>query len=356
MSTLRPAEDLLAQVAQGLLDLDDLPSFRAGLLSQLRRLVDCDHTSYNEIAPAVGEAFVLTDPIDTSINPEQMREFSTLVLQNPLAAHYLRTGDSRTLRLSDFMARDKLHALELYDVVYKQVGTEYQLAFTLPSDEQLIGITFNRQAQDFDDAEIALLDRVRQMVILTYRNLHDRARLEAVTSALDAEPRETQSPLAVLTVEAHGLLVPAHERAERLLRRIASEHATLDALHAWAHEQRRARLSSSAPLRIECGAEELEARYLHCRPGAVDAVVVRCLAIGSPYALCALGLTHRQAEVLQMVQEGATNAEIAVGLCISAHTVRHHLEDVYRRLGVKTRAAAAHLANQTLADIARLPA
>lgn len=352
----RSAEDLLAQVAQGLLELDDLPAFRAGVLRQMRSVVACDHASYNEIAPAAYEAFVVTDPIDTRISPERMQEFSTLVLQNPLAAHYLDTGDSSTLRLSDFISPSKLHALELYDVVYREIGAEHQLAFTLPSDEQLIGITFNRQARDFDDSEIALLNRVRQMVMLTYRNLHDRARLEAITSALDSGAKATQGPLAIFTVEANGLLVPAHEQAERLMSRLSGERTTVDALYSWAHEQRRARLSDSRALRLQCEGGGLEARYLHCGPGAVDAVTIRRLALHAPYALCALGLTHRQAEVLQMVHEGATNAEIAIGLCISAHTVRHHLEDIYRRLGVRTRAAAAHLANQALADSARLPA
>ena len=42
------------------------------------------------------------------------------------------------------------------------------------------------------------------------------------------------------------------------------------------------------------------------------------------------------------------DAEIAVALNISEHTVRHHLEDIYRRLGVKSRAAAAHVATRTL--------
>ena len=33
---------------------------------------------------------------------------------------------------------------------------------------------------------------------------------------------------------------------------------------------------------------------------------------------------------------------------ISEHTVRHHLEDIYRRLNVSSRAAAAQLATRAL--------
>lgn len=60
-----------------------------------------------------------------------------------------------------------------------------------------------------------------------------------------------------------------------------------------------------------------------------------------PAALAPLGLTPRQAEVLALVASGATNKQIAAALGISPGTVRVHLEQVFERLGVGTRTAAA---------------
>jgi DNA-binding CsgD family transcriptional regulator len=51
-------------------------------------------------------------------------------------------------------------------------------------------------------------------------------------------------------------------------------------------------------------------------------------------------LTERELEVLQLVAEGLTNREIARWLFISPATVRTHLEHVFRKLGVRSRAAA----------------
>lgn len=51
-------------------------------------------------------------------------------------------------------------------------------------------------------------------------------------------------------------------------------------------------------------------------------------------------LTKRQGEVLQLVKQGAYNKEIAASLDLSEHTVRHHLEHIYSKLGVRTRAQA----------------
>ncbi|MGH9111987.1 MAG: LuxR C-terminal-related transcriptional regulator [Acidimicrobiales bacterium] len=52
------------------------------------------------------------------------------------------------------------------------------------------------------------------------------------------------------------------------------------------------------------------------------------------------GLSARELEVLRLVADGKTSPEIAEQLTISRHTVRRHLENIYAKLGVNSRAAA----------------
>ena len=54
-------------------------------------------------------------------------------------------------------------------------------------------------------------------------------------------------------------------------------------------------------------------------------------------------LTDRDWEVLELVQHGYGNIEIARHLCISVSTVRKHLEHVFERTGARTRTAAVAL-------------
>jgi DNA-binding CsgD family transcriptional regulator len=56
------------------------------------------------------------------------------------------------------------------------------------------------------------------------------------------------------------------------------------------------------------------------------------------------GLTARQVEVLTLVTEGLTNAEIAARLVVSTRTVDHHVAAVLARLGVDSRRAAGRRA------------
>ncbi len=51
-------------------------------------------------------------------------------------------------------------------------------------------------------------------------------------------------------------------------------------------------------------------------------------------------LSSRELEILTHVASGQTNREIAAVLTISQHTVGRHLENIFSKLGVSSRAAA----------------
>ena len=53
------------------------------------------------------------------------------------------------------------------------------------------------------------------------------------------------------------------------------------------------------------------------------------------------GLTGREAEILGLLTRGHTNLEIAAELVVSVHTVERHLQNSYRKIGVRNRADAA---------------
>jgi DNA-binding NarL/FixJ family response regulator len=57
-----------------------------------------------------------------------------------------------------------------------------------------------------------------------------------------------------------------------------------------------------------------------------------------------LGLTAREGEVLQWLSKGKTNRDIAQILGLSPRTVDKHLEQIYSKLGVENRTAAAAIA------------
>ncbi|URI07027.1 response regulator transcription factor [Aquincola tertiaricarbonis] len=73
---------------------------------------------------------------------------------------------------------------------------------------------------------------------------------------------------------------------------------------------------------------------------------LRAATAEPPTRLRMAALTPREAEVLSWVAKGKTNRDVAEILGMSPRTVNKHLEHVFEKLGVETRAAAAALASR----------
>jgi DNA-binding NarL/FixJ family response regulator len=87
-------------------------------------------------------------------------------------------------------------------------------------------------------------------------------------------------------------------------------------------------LSKSSEARDVLHAIHLASRGLHVLPASEP-------SDGPPPGLDVL--TQREAEVMELLRSGRSNAEIAHTLHVSVETVRTHARRIYRKLGVKTR-------------------
>jgi DNA-binding CsgD family transcriptional regulator len=57
-------------------------------------------------------------------------------------------------------------------------------------------------------------------------------------------------------------------------------------------------------------------------------------------------LTRREAEILRLVAEGNSNSDVARLLWITDHTVKFHLANIYRKLGIRNRIEASQWASK----------
>jgi|SRR5215211_668658 len=100
-------------------------------------------------------------------------------------------------------------------------------------------------------------------------------------------------------------------------------------------------LSKETQARDIVNAIHLASRGLHVLPrsAAAGGGVDRLGAEGSE-------LTAREAEVLELLQDGHTNSEIAEQLEIGIETVRTHARSIYRKLGVPSRRELTRMAQR----------
>jgi DNA-binding NarL/FixJ family response regulator len=100
-------------------------------------------------------------------------------------------------------------------------------------------------------------------------------------------------------------------------------------------------LSKETEARDIVNAIHLASRGMHLLP--------RSAAVGGVLGSGIQGadlLTPREAEVLERLQDGARNAEIAHELSIGIETVRTHARHIYRKLGIGSRRELTRLARQ----------
>ncbi|HET9543971.1 MAG TPA: LuxR C-terminal-related transcriptional regulator, partial [Gaiellaceae bacterium] len=118
-----------------------------------------------------------------------------------------------------------------------------------------------------------------------------------------------------------------------------------------------AALVADRPHRPALGPDDA-ARTLEAEAGrGLDADAVACVLAAAgrrqapPPRRRPADLTDREVEVLRLIARGASNRVVAERLVISPKTVGRHVENLYRKIGVSSRAAAAVFAmEQRLLD------
>jgi DNA-binding CsgD family transcriptional regulator len=181
-----------------------------------------------------------------------------------------------------------------------------------------------------------LLDAVRLALTLDQRayaatltaELEETARWFG-TPGLAARAAQARAAL-LLSGERAGEAVPLLERAAEVYREqrhryaLALVHEALAQAHRAAGDHDRADAATATALAV------------YTRLGAAPDVARLTSRADRP-----CGLTDREAEVLAKVAAGATNREVASALGISEKTVGRHLANIFTKVGVGTRTAAA---------------
>ena len=172
----------------------------------------------------------------------------------------------------------------------------------------------------------------------------------------DAEAALDAAGAAVATFSADGRRLWTSPGARALIEEAfgpcgARAPETQQALEAFVTASAGQALGETAPLSIPLAGERELTVTLIGRTGAGD--VLARLALGSPKAAAqalesAFGLSTREAEVLEWIARGKSNRDIATILGLSPRTVTKHVEQIFLKLGVENRTAAAVTALRTL--------
>jgi DNA-binding NarL/FixJ family response regulator len=187
---------------------------------------------------------------------------------------------------------------------------------------------------------------VEEMLARIRVHLANARLTQSARAALDVSGRY------LLAVNAVGKIMWATPQAQKLLSDALSPDSDDDVvlpdpIPQWLDQARKGKAGSKAAIMTALpGNEQLRLQYMGMH-GASEFLLRLAKDSGAetPSEFSSeLGLTTREGEVLSWLSKGKTNRDIAQILGLSPRTVDKHLEQIYSKLGVENRTAAAAIA------------
>ena len=328
----------------------NLKDFSARILAALPKLVAADIPGYCEID------FLQDQFLDGTslpgISSTRMKEvINQHYHEHPFVGHYLKTGDRRVYKLSDFVSKQQLPRLKVYQTFLRPISMEEQVGIILPHTNSVNAdaVALFRSDQSFTERDRAILNLLQPHLMQARQTAH-------LFSQMQQENQQLHDSLNVaggVVLSKDGRIQLMSRKAEQWLRQYfpfrQMRQSLPEHLQRWVRYQQSLLSQNGSvskprlPLKVEHEGKQLVTRFVH-DPAQEQYLLLLEEEQQQPKlsveSFELLGLSKREAEVLYWVAKGKENLEIANILFVGIATVRKHLEHLYQKLDVKTRTSA----------------
>lgn len=292
------------------------PDFRSRAADLLHRLIPSAVVTFNRLDLDQGEVDFVVSPVELQEAVRARRGSVDRVMENqPIIEYYLRTGDTRPMRVSDTIPLEEWRSSVVYREHLEPNGLHWMLIHFIPTADRCINSVslMHEGEDDFSARDVAVLDVLTPMLAL----------------GCGGAPRLAgMAGWGMLEISAFGTV------------QSISPADALPDLTVGAELPRAINRSlRTAPygqlVSVPFGDDTWLLQPLGRRGDSV-------VAFARPAALRDVveQLSPRQREVLDLVAQGRTNRMIARDLAIAEGTARKHVEQVLAVLGAANRAAA----------------
>ncbi len=287
--------------------------------------------------------------------------------ENPLIANYLKTGDSRAYKISDFLNQNQLHRLEgVYQSFLRPIGMEDQMGIVLQDNTPVNRNGFSQiksvtaisavREQNFSERDRVVLNLLHPHLLNAFQNVSVLTQMQQELIQLNQTIDQLGAVILNLDGQAQLMTHRAFQWLTQYFQPPSHQSRLPEDLQHWVQYQISLMTQSSElppaslPLRLERDGKQLMIRVV-CDPLNNQYLLLmqeQRIQSLSVELLELLGLTRREAEVLLWVAQDKSNAEIGSLLICSDATVKKHLEHIYQKLGVQTRMSAVMAAFRKL--------
>jgi DNA-binding CsgD family transcriptional regulator len=302
---------------------------------------------------------------DSPLSPEFSRLRMQSFAEHPNAEH-LDLGQRAICKVSDFITPDELNSRELlYQQFFRPLGFADQMTIIKvhnpPSSgrdwrqcayTEFTGTAFflHRDRRSFTERDRQILTLLRPHLFQAHSNVQKYHQLEQQIGQVT----ETLGAMGLITLTANGQATVVTHQAEIWLDQYFTQ-ATVpgslpEELTAWISAQINQigqiddPVTAGLPLYIEQADRRLVVRLMLAPTGdRYSLLLEEQRRMGLP-PLDQLNLSPRETEVLSGLFQGKDNKSIAKTMDVGTSTIRKHLENIYRKLNVQSRAEAVAMA------------
>ncbi len=287
------------------------------------------------------------EPIE-NVSPSMLEAMAQHVGEHPIFDKVPLSEMRSALRVSDSLTLPEFKRTAIYSEFFRPLGTNRQLSSALHISPILsVTCSLCRIGSDFTDRDCQMLDLLTPHLVRAFQAA------QFVTSLLDESDTTatemSRANLALLVLGPNGDVQMSSPYAAPLLTKYYGPRSS--PLPAELVDCVKYHLASLAaddgflpPLSLrKAGMDGTLTIKLIIRPISKRMVVLieEELYARPTQQLSGTELTPREREVLTWVSRGKTDPDIARILDISVRTVHKHLENIFVKLGVETRTAAA---------------
>jgi DNA-binding CsgD family transcriptional regulator len=355
----------LHQSIQQIYTLHNPQTFGLDALTIVHQLVPSEIPSCfstNFATAAVALTFLPDFP---GLTPAMERVMHAYFGEHPIVQHLPITLNG-AYKISDFINPAEFHRLEgLYQQYLGLLDIEDQMTLFLPDrrsrglghdappSADRIGFGLQRSRRNFTERDRLVLNLLRPHLAQAYANAQhyqkiaqDCAQLQQSLNCLSLVILDTDFQVQSIAPHVTTWLATYFTPS-------TASQPLPEPLQAWIKHQVANRTDDSdlpqplPPLAVQLAERELTIRLVLEPGGDRYLLLFEEQSLCPSHSLAALGLSQRETELLDWLIQGKDTIAIAAVMGITKSTVRKHLENLYRKLGVTSRTAAiAHALGQ----------
>lgn len=363
METLRHSDILALNTAIGeIYAARNLETFYQSVFSSIRAIIPYELCSCADasIHPARFLKLTTSSQEHDDVSSKLLPAFNAHLHGHPLIPHCF---SGNVVKTTDYLSTSQFKSTDIHNEYYRHLDVETQICFSIPVSRQKVSLfALSRKLSDFSETDRLLLTLLKPHLLNALRNVMelDSIRLERALLRKGAEAQRQ----GVVLCQQNGMIIAISEIAWEMFGRyfavtLAEGDLLPGALARWLETETEfapptventgtsrslGRLTSQVERDAFIVVKDSKRLIIKLMNDVTNGEYILSITEYDPGVLLRnlqrYGLSPRETEVLRWLSKGKTNVEIAVILSMSKRTADKHLEHIFAKLGVETRAAA----------------